>query len=69
MTLGELQKAGKRWASRPALPADEDHNRWWLKDRIRSMVEVANATRLDLEELAQEVRRELEASDDKAQGD
>lgn len=63
MTLAELQKAGKRWALRPSLPVDADHSRWWLKDRIRSMVEVANAKRLDLEELAQEVRRELEDSD------
>lgn len=60
MTFTELQAAGARdrWPDKE-MRESADHVRWWIKDRIRGAVEVANARGLALEELAQELIEEM----------
>jgi hypothetical protein len=60
MTLDELQAVAKRdrWPEKN-LTSGPDHTRWWLKDHMRAMVEVANARGVSIEDIAKELIDEL----------
>lgn len=60
MTLDELQAAGKEWPKKPDFVGNaENWDAWMVKSRLRTAVEVANAKRLSIEELAKELVDEL----------